>query len=632
MIRSTGFLALAAVIGVALVTQDSHEDRVTSQAAAIAPAVSIGASGNSDFGAVTSRLTSTRATPSIDGSEWLPLEPTLSVQAETVPAALAVSRLLAATDEARGESASDKPRTVTPRDKMSGPVAALLAAGGTGEAELVVRYSEHPELFDDELVAELGGEVVRTYEHLEMRAIRLPVASLEGLAADDNVDWLSLDEPVAVMSASSREAANVPSATSANLGYTGNGVGIAVLDTGVSNHADLGDNFLQYSFLNGAYPVPDIVNGEVVSASADSRDDGFGHGTHVAGLIGGSGEYSNDEYKGVAPGASIVSLQVLDKDGGGSMSDVMAALDWLVTYGDYFNVRVVNMSLGKGISESNTTDPLVLAVEELWDAGFVVVIAAGNEGYAGSMTITSPGNSRKVITVGSVTDSGTGLDHSDDYTSSFSSRGPTIGDYVLKPDLLAPGNRVIGSVDTKSTLAKLLKQRLKACKKSDTECGDSTYLEMSGTSMATPLVSSAAALMLEKDPTLSPATIKARLMRSARKIDADPTEAGAGIVDADAALSDSGIVTGEALSPLVVFDETSNAVLIEDTAILWGDDLWGAAYLFNNGLSWASGASYTDASGVTANGYMWLHVDRWRRIGEGLHVDGRCRREVAARC
>ncbi len=603
--RKIGFVALAAAIAVTLLAQDAHETGVDTHAVNVAPAVSFGSNGNAEFGAPASRLGSAQVSRTAEPAEWATTEVTRFAQDASFSQTGPVYAPGPAISGQGTAPATDTPRTVAPRDKMSGPVAALLAAGGNGEAELVVRYSERPELFDDELVAELGGEVVRSYDHLDMRAIRLPVAALEGLASDEKVDWLSLDEPMSTMSVASREAANVPTSSSANFGYTGNGIGIAVLDTGVSDHVDLGDNILQYSFLNGAYPIPEIVNGEVVNPNAAARDDGFGHGTHVAGLISGSGENSEDEYKGAAPSATVLSLQVLDQHGDGSMSDVMAAMDWLMTYGEYFNVRIVNMSLGKGISESNTTDPMVLTVEELWDAGFVVVIAAGNEGYSGSMTVTSPGNSRKVITVGSVTDNGTGFDHSDDYTSSFSSQGPTIGDYVLKPDLLAPGNRVVGSMDKKSKLAKQLAKRLKECKKQNVDCGDSTYLELSGTSMSTPIVSATIALMLEKDPSLTPATVKARLMRSARKIDADPTEAGAGILDADAALNDSGVVSGEALSPLMVFDEASDTVLIEDTAVLWGDDLWGAAYLFNNGVNWAGGASYTDASGVTANGYMW---------------------------
>ena len=543
------------------------------------------------------------ATPLAEFNETLPNVPQQQAAGETgtvVGPPLVADR--ASQVDSDGEQRKAGP--VAPRDKMSGPVLALLKEGATGDAELVVRYDQQPALFDDELVNDLGGTVVRSFDHLEMRAIRLPVSSLETLASDSNVDWLSIDDKMSATSVSSRLTANLPGSGSANEGYAGLNVGIAVLDTGVSNHADLGDNIIQYSFLGGAYPTPTIANGVINALNDGARNDHFGHGTHVAGLLSGSGHNSNGAYKGSAQQAKVLSLQVLDANGSGSMSDVMAALDWLLTYAEYFDIRVVNLSLGKGISESNETDPLVLSVERLWDAGIVVVVAAGNDGFSGSMTVNSPGNSRKVITVGSLTDSATGLDASDDYVSSFSSRGPTIGDYVLKPDLLAPGNRVVGTVSAKSNLAKALSSRIKECS-AEVCATEDAYLEMSGTSMATPIVSATVALMLEKDSFLSPATVKARLMRSARKIDVDPTEAGAGLLDADSALDDSGVVTGDALSPLMIFDTTNNTVLVEDTAVLWGDDLWGSAYLYNNGINWASGATFTDEAGVTANGYMW---------------------------
>ena len=298
---------------------------------------------------------------------------------------------------------ADSPRKAArlPRDKMSGPVAALAAAGGRQEVDIVVRYTEYPELFDDDYVRELGGEVTRVYQTLDMRAVRISAAALEELAAAEKVDWLSVDDTVSFTSVASREAANLPGAGSAHAGWSGTNVGVAVVDTGVASHADLDANIVQYSFLNGAYPTPAITNGAITALNDDPREDLFGHGTHVAGILTGSGAESGDAYQGAATSSVILSLQVLDASGAGSMSDVMAALDWLLQYGSYFDIQVVNLSLGKNISESNTTDPLVLAVEALWDAGMVVVVAAGNDGNAGSMTITSPGNSRKVITVGS---------------------------------------------------------------------------------------------------------------------------------------------------------------------------------------------------------------------------------------
>lgn len=490
------------------------------------------------------------------------------------------------------------------RSKMSGPVAALAAAGGSGLVEIVARYDERPEFFDDEYVESLGGEVTRAYATLDMRAIRIPASSLEALAVSENVDWLSLDDRMSATGKFQR-VVNLPTSASPNSAYTGSSVGIAILDTGVASHGDLGNNVVQYSFLNGAYPVPTISNGEMVARNDNPRVDDFGHGTHVAGILTGSGTSSGGNYKGIGSQAPVLSLQVLDGSGSGSMSDVMAALDWLLVYGHYYDVRVVNLSLGKGITESNTTDPLVLAVEELWDAGFVVVVAAGNDGYAGAMTVNSPANSRKVITVGSLTDRGTDTDFSDDYVSSYSSVGPTVGDLVMKPDLVAPGNRIVAAIPKVSALGTYLPSRLIGCV---TILGVSTckdaYLELSGTSMAAPVVAASAALLLEKDPTLSPATVKARLMHAARKLNQPATAIGSGLLDVDAALSATGTVSGEALSPLVTFDAELNATVIQDTADLWGGEDWSASYIYSGGASWTAGAGTTDG-GITANGYGW---------------------------
>jgi serine protease AprX len=371
------------------------------------------------------------------------------------------------------------------------------------------------------------------------------------------------------------------------------------LDSGVANHDDLSGSVIQFSFLDGQFPRPKVDGGNVES-DEDLKDE-FGHGTHIAGIIAGSGKSSSGSFSGPASGASIISLQVLDADGYGQTSDVMAALEWLMKYGPYLNIRVANLSLGKPITESNTTDPLVRAVDQVWSRGIVVAVAAGNFGREGYFSTTSPGNSRKVITVGSLTDNNTGDDFSDDYASTYSSKGPTAGDHVIKPDLVAPGNRLIAATPHESTLAKLLQGNKVDCTSSN--CDDN-YLELSGTSMATGMVSAAAALMLHKDPSLTPATVKARLMRSARKLGESPIVAGAGLLDIDAAMNESGVVSGEALSPLMAFDPESGGTMIQDTATLWGDDIWGAGYLWTDGGVNANGYLWTD-SGVNANGFLW---------------------------
>ena len=154
------------------------------------------------------------------------------------------------------------------------------------------------------------------------------------------------------------------------------------------------------------------IDNVAIQVIADDAYDPFGHGTHVAGVIGASGASSNGAYQGIAPYTPIHSLRVFDENGVGNVSDAIAALDWILANGAKHGIGVVNLSLGKALEESNTTDPLVLAVEAVWDAGFVVVASAGNYGRDGNFTITSPGNSRKIITVGSLTDAGT-ADYSD---------------------------------------------------------------------------------------------------------------------------------------------------------------------------------------------------------------------------
>jgi len=513
---------------------------------------------------------------------------------------VSVARSSAAQTEERTAEDDRERMQRAAQGKMSGPVAALAMAGGPEPAEIVVSYKDHPDLFEDGRVEELGGEILRHYEVLDLLAIRIPAESLIELAIEDDVKRLSLDEAVVAGSTIFKTVANAPGSYSSNHSYNGNDQTVAILDSGVAQHHDLSGSVRQYSFLNGNFPRLIIDGNEIDGYNSSPRADGYGHGTHIAGIITGTGKSSLGAYSGPASRVDILSLQVLDENGHGQMSDVMAAIDFLLKYGSFFDVSVANLSLGKPITESNTTDPLVLAVERLWDSGVVVVVAAGNYGREGYFSITSPGNSRKVITVGSLTDNGTGSNYEDDYASTYSSRGPTAEDHVVKPDLLAPGNRLVAATPDGSNLATLLPNNVVACT-SSSWCSDD-YLEMSGTSMATGVVSAAAAMMLEKEPWLSPATVKARLMRSARHVDESPIVSGAGLLDIDAAMDETGVIDGQALSPLMVFDSATGGTLIQDTASLWGDALWGAGYLWTDGVN-ANGYLWTD--GVNANAYLW---------------------------
>lgn len=206
------------------------------------------------------------------------------------------------------------------------------------------------------------------------------------------------------------------------LGLTGRGVCVAVLDTGAYPHRDFEDRIAGFA---------DVVN------HRPGPYDDCGHGTHICGIIGGSGAVSDGRYQGMAPGCTLAAVKVLDRKGNGSAADVLAGISWILDRKDQLGIRIVNISVGsygkRGMSEDSA---LVKGVNRAWDAGLVVVVAAGNNGPA-PLSVTTPGISRKVITVGC----------SDDHMEvlvgknrmvDYSGRGPTMA-AVCKPDLVAPG-------------------------------------------------------------------------------------------------------------------------------------------------------------------------------------------------
>lgn len=516
--------------------------------------------------------------------------------------------------------------------KMSPTVVAHANAGGAEPVPVIVRYADAPELFENERLRRLGGEVVRRFDRLGLLAVKMPAGALVDLAIADSVRRISLDAPVQstatfclsptptnMLSAYSAPKSNLdhlrslmpehlqtvlaPVPGTPNAYFGGQGIGVAIVDSGVERHDDLRHRVVQYDFVSRNHDDDDDDD----YGRQTWPDDDYGHGTLVAGILGGNGQgSSNGKYAGIARSVNIISLRVLDDHGQGLTSDAIAAMDWLVDNRQQHNIKVANLSIGKAVEESVEFDPLVLAVEAAWDAGIAVVVAAGNHGRDGNFTITSPGNSPKVITVGSLTDNGT-ADVSDDYVSTFSSRGPTLIDHYLKPDLVAPGNKIVSTVANRSELKSLLSGNLKAC---DTAYCDDDYLEMSGTSMAAPIVAATVALMYEKHgSTMTPDAAKARLMRTARKIDIDATATGAGVLNIDGALNGFGAPANAALSPKMARATNANAVAIQNTAVLWGGAEWSNANVWADGYLWsdegtgAQGFLWSDET--TAQGFLW---------------------------
>lgn len=267
-------------------------------------------------------------------------------------------------------------------------------------------------------------------------------------------------------------------------GLTGKGVTIAIIDTGVHPHPDLGERIIGFK---------DYVNERI-----EPYDDN-GHGTHCAGDAAGDGSLSGGKYKGPAPEANIVGVKVLNKKGAGSLSTVIAGIEWCIQNKAQYDIKVLSLSLGSDATQSAENDPVVTAVNKAWDQGMVVCAAAGNSGSA-QRTIASPGISPKIITVGAANDFNN-TDRSDDTVADFSSRGPTI-DGIMKPDLVTPGVNIISLRSPGSFLDK-------------TNAGarvETDYFSLSGTSMATPICAGVVAQLLQIEPDLPPTYVKSRLL------------------------------------------------------------------------------------------------------------------------
>src|SRR4030095_10036959 len=293
-------------------------------------------------------------------------------------------------------------------------------------------------------------------------------------------------------------------------------------------------------------------------------DDPYGHGTHVASIAAGNGRVAYGEYIGIASNANIINLRVLNSEGVGSTSWVLSALDWLASNREAYNIRVVNMSLGMAAVDSYLNDPICQAVRSLVNSGVVVVAASGNNGTDGNGTkvyghIHSPGIEPSAITVGASNSFGTD-GRSDDGVTSYSSRGPTRGswtddqgvrpfDNLIKPDLVAPGNKLVAAE---------ARQNLLVTEHPQLDAGVSLVdnrkmMYLNGSSMATPAGEAAAPLMLQANPTLTPNLVKALLMYSAQPLAGfNMLEQGAGEINIEGAVR---------LARLVRTDLTENTPL-----------------------------------------------------------------------
>jgi serine protease AprX len=251
---------------------------------------------------------------------------------------------------------------------------------------------------------------------------------------------------------------------------TGRGIGVAILDTGIYPHVDFDNRILAFQ---------DMINNKA------SMYDDNGHGTHIAGVLAGSGKNSGGRYRGIAPEAGIAAVKILYGDGTGSSGDAIRGMEWILQMKKELNIRIVNISIGTTNASNDVLESAMIEeAEKLWENGIVVVAAAGNNG-PGEGTVTSPGISRKIITVGAYDEMF--VRRGGKWKKYYSGQGPT-QECIMKPEIVARGNRVIGCANQRYG-----------------------YQEKSGTSMAAPYVSGMIARLLQKYPDMSPKDVKIRL-------------------------------------------------------------------------------------------------------------------------
>ena len=409
------------------------------------------------------------------------------------------------------------------------------------DKELTYRADHHSALAKSKVIvtlksgAQLPTEFKKyadSYKRLGIingQALSLPNGLIKRLSQHPDVFDIRYDRPLAQANYTTALTTGGLAVNRA-LGLTGTGVGIAIIDSGIAPWHDDLTNRTSTLYPYGNQRVKafvDFVNGQIAPY------DDEGHGTHVAGIIAGNGYDTNSRQAGVAPDADLISLKVLDANGQGSISNIIQALDWVLANHTQYNIRVVNMSVGAGVTESYWTDPLTLAAKRVVDAGVVVVGAAGNAGknaqgqiqYGG---IVAPGNAPWVLTVGASSHEGT-ADRADDKMASFSSRGPSYKDWGAKPDLVAPGRGTMSLSDPWGTFH-LTKAPFLANGLVSTPF--QPYLTLSGTSMAAPVVAGTVALMLQANPALTPNAVKAILQYSAQVYPGyDPLTEGAGFLN-----------------------------------------------------------------------------------------------------
>jgi serine protease AprX len=432
-------------------------------------------------------------------------------------------------------------------------------------------------------VLEVGGSVQTQFHLINGVIASIPTAAAAVLDALPGIS-ITPDAQVSLQDVPESTGPHAPSdafltqtgaSQLAAAGDTGQGVTVAVVDTGIDQLPDFSGR---------------LIGGVDLTGGGNPFQDGYGHGTFVAGLIAGDGASSNGQYSGEAPGANLVSIKVAGANGLTDVGTIIQGLQWAVDNQALYQIKVLNLSLGFQSNESTVINPLDLAVSAVWDAGITVVASAGNAGPFNG-TILSPGDDPMVITVGALDDMGAATDSTGgDEMTNFSSVGPTSPDGWVKPDLVTSGRSVVSLAAPGSTLVSTYPSA---------QIGAANFTG-SGTSFSTAITSGAVALILADNPGLTPDQVKARLLGTT-----NPGPVGNPFVDGHGALNVYAAATsgpmdlnqsGLVLPALAGLPVSLSSARPFDT---WNAQLWSGlapGQLPSNGWTWG---------GVAWNRWAW---------------------------
>jgi serine protease AprX len=506
---------------------------------------------------------------------------TLPAQQASLPAAAA-----AATPAARGSLSPD--------------LARLAAAHPQRPVEAIVQLTRGVDAARGRaLVRALGGQPGLDLHIINGLSARLSAGAAQQLAASPLVRAVSLNAPIkeesSLVAFNPNQMGTIfdTSTLVKNLWNftTGQGVGVAVIDTGVTG------NLPDFRNAQGSTSSR-VVASAVIDPGASTAADTFGHGTMVGGLIAGNGGYRDagdpvwGQYAGTAPDANLISVKISDDNNVATTLDAIYGLQFAVDNKSAYNIRVVNMSFRSTTAQSYTTDPLDAAAEAAWNAGIVVVAAAGNRGTQADAVSYAPGNDPYVITVGAVDEQGT-KSLSNDIEPSWSSQGVT-QDGFAKPDVLAPGAHIVSTLAPGSAFTTLC----------PTCIVGGTYFQASGTSLAAPIVSGIVADLVALHPDWTPSMVKGAIVSTTQQL-----PGGGGMVNAWAADGASGaqLVSDQGLTPNTLIDPNSGG--INYNAASWSAASWSGAALPLTAswstASWSCGSCTSGSAAVSPTTASW---------------------------